>query len=854
MNRRASLAVIAALLLARIAAAQESPVDLLAAAKAQYVAHHYADALALYEKARAAGDASGDAIAVAWAKLGMASVKSMRNEVDAGIALADEARAAFEAAGNHPGLAEAYRQLGNLHMGRARYETAIELFHQCVQVADSDFERSTCLQQRGGAEVSVGRPRQAMASLRESIDLAIASNNRGAHIAALGTISDVHLAQGNAELAIYFGEKAVAMAREIDSPIVVSMQLNNLAIAYSLAGLHERSLAAYRENLAMMERLHYTRGIVVSKMNIANELADVDRDEEATQMLDSLLPILEHFEDPDSKANILRLLAALRERCGDYGVALDLAIDSAAQPSDDWKDVYLSAALIGHLYRKIGRPDEAGTALTRAIQTIEQAHDDLSGDEPRFFSSERNLIYAEMAGLRIDEGRVEEALAYAERYRSRILIGLLHSTPADRSRTLSDEERTREDELLKRLADLQREARGKTTPELEERLTQAQHEYDALEHDLADAHPRLRVERGTLPPVSVAEVGSRLRGAVLIEYLVAADRTYAFVIAGNSMQVRTIDITARDLTRRAEAFHELLAQRRPDFRTAARSLHQMLLAPIADLIGKHRTWILIPDGPLWNLPFQALLDARGSYVAERAAIVYAPSIAAWVEMSRPAVASATKRGDLLAFGNPTTPAGDSAERTRGKLAPLPEAEVEVRNAARFYSGRNSVHVRDEATEERFKREASQYRVLHLAGHGVLNDASPMHSYLLLAASTHGAEDGYLEARELMQMDLGAELVVLSACETARGKYAAGEGIIGFSWALFASRCRTQVVSQWKVDSAATSVLMRSFHQNVSADRQKAASALQKSIVSMLKTKEYRHPFYWAGFVVLGDAR
>src|SRR6185436_18287581 len=93
--------------------------------------------------------------------------------------------------------------------------------------------------------------------------------------------------------------------------------------------------------------------------------------------------------------------------------------------------------------------------------------------------------------------------------------------------------------------------------------------------------------------------------------------------------------------------------------------------------------------------------------------------------------------------------------------------------------------RDIAAEERFKAEAPHYRVLHVAGHGILNDASPMHSYLLLAPG--GAkEDGYLEAGELMQMDLGAELVVLSACDTARGTYAAGEGIIGFSWALFAA--------------------------------------------------------------------
>lgn len=340
---------------------------------------------------------------------------------------------------------------------------------------------------------------------------------------------------------------------------------------------------------------------------------------------------------------------------------------------------------------------------------------------------------------------------------------------------------------------------------------------------------------------------------MLVEYFVTEDKTYAFVIAEGTITVREIDVDRETLAKQAESFRALLADRRPDFRKSARSLHQTLVAPIADLVSKRRSWILVPDGPLWNLPFQALLDARGTYLAEQAAIVYAPSIAAWMEMSgTPHATSTTGRRELLAFGNPTTPAAAGVEGSRGTLAPLPEAEAEVRSAARFYGAGSAVYVRSEATEERFKAEAPRYRVLHVAGHGILNDTSPMHSYLLLAPGDGKTEDGYLEAGELMQMDLGAELVVLSACDTARGKYAAGEGIIGFSWALFAARCRTQVVSQWKVDSAATRVLMRDFHKHVRTDRTQAASALQKTIVSMLKTKQYRHPFYWAGFVVLGD--
>ncbi len=841
------------LVLPCVVTAQESPADLLAQGRVLYDARKYKEALAAYEQSRVAAEAAGDVITAAHAKLGLASLKTMYGELDAGHVLAGEALATFEAAGNKPGQAEALQYIGHLHMGNGRYSDAAERFRQCVSLANG-ARKATCLERVGECEAGLGRYRQAMATLREAIATGIASNNRVAQASAFGAMGDVHLDQGNAELAVYYHEKSVAMFRELGNSIMVSVKLNNLAISYDLMGRYERALDVYRENLALMERLAYTRGIVVSRMNIAGVLIDLGRDEEAAQILGDLLPMFEGVDDPDSRANVLRHLAGIAERRGDLSRAIEHALAATVERSDEIKDFYLSRALAGRLYRKLGRFAEARAALTAAIDAIELTHEHASGHELHFFDA-RSDAYAEMARLLIGEGRVEEALGYAERYRSRVLVDVLRSGPVDHSAVLSDDERKRERELLDRLAALQREAAHGATPEQNERITAARREYDAFQHELADAHPRLRVERGTLRPVAAEEIASHVpRGAVLVEWLVTADKTYAFVIAEGSIEVREIDVDREDLARRAETFRTLLADRRPDFRNAARSLHQTLIAPIADLLSGRQTWILVPDGPLWNLPFQALLDNQGTYLAERGAIVYAPSIAAWMEMSRtPQAASNGGRRELLAFGNPTTPSAAGIEGRRGTLAPLPEAEAEVKSAVRFYGAGSAVYVRDEATEERFKAEAPRYRVLHMAGHGILNDASPMHSYLLLAPGDGKTEDGYLEAGELMQMDLGAELVVLSACDTARGKYAAGEGIIGFSWALFAARCRTQVVSQWKVDSAATSVLMRNFHRNVRDDRTRAASALQKTIVSMLRTKEYRHPFYWAGFVVLGDA-
>lgn len=843
--KAAALAVL--LLLPRVVAAQESPADLVAAGKAHYEGRRFKEALAAYEKARDASVAAGDANSLAYAKLGLAGIKTMYGKFDEGMVLADEALATFEAAGNKPGQAEALQNLGNLQMGPSKYSKAAESFRRCVAVAGGK-RKATCLGRLAECEIGLGQYRQGMATLREAIDVAVASGNRVAHASALGAMGDVHFDQGNAELAVHFHRKSLAMFRELGNTAMASVTQNNLAMSYNLMGRRDLALEVYRENLAEMERLKYTRGIVISKMNIAGVLVDLRRDDEAAPLLGEIMPLLDGLDDPDTRSNALRLLCVIAVRRGDLTGALDHVLRAKNQRSEDITDQFRTLTLAGYLYRRLGRLDEARVELAAAIDAVEAMHSQASGEELHFFDG-RSDPFAEMAAVAIAEGRVGEALSYAERYRSRVLVDVLRTDPADRSPELTEAERKRERELVDRIAALQRD--GESTE-----LTDARREYDAFQHELADAHPSLRLARGNARPVAAGEIAALVpREAALVEYLVTDEQTYAFVITGGEVVVRVIEVDREVLAREAESFRTVLADRRPDFRKTARSLHQTLIAPIADLLAKKQSWILIPDGPLWNLPFQALLTPRGTYVAEQAAIVYAPSIAAWMEMSRKqTTAAADARRDLLAFGNPTTPSAAGVEGSRGtSLAPLPEAETEVKGAARFYPVGSAVYIRDQATEQRFKAEASRYRVLHVAGHGVLNDASPMHSYLLLAAGDAKTEDGYLEAGELMQMDLGAELVVLSACDTARGKYASGEGIIGFSWALFAARCRTQVVSQWKVDSAATSVLMRDFHKNVRGDRTRAASALQKTIVSMLKTKQYRHPFYWAGFVVLGDA-
>jgi CHAT domain-containing protein len=150
-----------------------------------------------------------------------------------------------------------------------------------------------------------------------------------------------------------------------------------------------------------------------------------------------------------------------------------------------------------------------------------------------------------------------------------------------------------------------------------------------------------------------------------------------------------------------------------------------------------------------------------------------------------------------------------------------------------------------------------YSVIRLATHGVIDNRQPLYSHLLLTKTEGDPEnDGRLEARQIMDINLNADLAVLSACETANGKIAPGEGVIGLSWAFFVGGTPSVLVSQWKVHSSSTTELMTDFYKNLGSNKAEGkgrkAQALQNAALSRIKEPHHRHPFYWAGFVMIGN--
>ncbi|SPE36677.1 Tetratricopeptide TPR_2 repeat protein (fragment) [Candidatus Sulfopaludibacter sp. SbA3] len=188
---------------------------------------------------------------------------------------------------------------------------------------------------------------------------------------------------------------------------------------------------------------------------------------------------------------------------------------------------------------------------------------------------------------------------------------------------------------------------------------------------------------------------------------------------------------------------------------------------------------------------------------------------------------------------------------------MPNAAREVSSLVELYRQQGAKPLTGgDATKQAWMTEAPNYRVLHIATHGILNPANPMYSWLSLAPG-RDASDGALEARDILAMNLHADLAVLSGCDTARGGVLSGEGVVGMSWAFLAAGARATVASQWAVDSAGTTELMLAFHRNLKLapggnNQPGRARSLQKAMLAVRRLPQYSHPFYWASFVMIGN--
>jgi CHAT domain-containing protein len=280
-------------------------------------------------------------------------------------------------------------------------------------------------------------------------------------------------------------------------------------------------------------------------------------------------------------------------------------------------------------------------------------------------------------------------------------------------------------------------------------------------------------------------------------------------------------------------------------------LNAILLGPFqAELRKGVRKIIIVPDGQLFDLPFEALVDEQGRFLVERYEFSYAHSASALVRLME-RTRKRTGEG-LLAVGisQPPLP-GSSVFGSSERFARLRHVGAEIRAAERSYVwGKRQVLLDEQAEEEALKRlNWRDYRIVHFAVHGIFDDDDWTRSCLLLWRNGGSREDGYLQVRDILPLSLASDLVVLSACQTAKGGIETGEGLIGLANVFLFAGSRSVLVSQWNINDKSTAVFMKYFYDSL-ASGLTVSAALREAKVQMLGSR-YRHPFHWAAFALIG---
>jgi CHAT domain-containing protein len=503
------------------------------------------------------------------------------------------------------------------------------------------------------------------------------------------------------------------------------------------------------------------------------------------------------------------------------------------------------------LYR--GDLDVAARAFARRLETLDSTAQ-LQRYEARTYLAD---TYARRGELEAAERELRAAADHLERWRAALSGRDLRVSAFQANATAQND---RNASVARTLAALAAGGRGESAFELAERR-RARELVDRLLQHAAVERGRPGTGDGPTPHgtgrVSVADVARRLPpGTALLEYVTGAlgAPTTVFVVLrgpdGHPVLRSRLLPAADSLTGAVARFLALVSRGEP-VAAEARALGAALLDPVVPHLDTavHRL-VIVPDGVLHRVPWDALRLRDGRWAAERWAIGTAPSAALAAELWRRGPAPPNAAVRLLAFGDPVFPprgAIHEAFAAEGGLPRLRGSGREVRAIARRVPGAE-VRLGQEASESRLKRAALRdYRVLHFATHAVVNDRVALRTALALAPG--GGEDGFVTPGDLARLRLAADLVVLSACRTAGGVVVDGEGVQGLVAPLLEAGARSVVATTWRVGDETAADLVEAFYEGLTRGSPVAEALRAAKLRAM---REGAPPAAWAAFTVVGD--
>lgn len=485
--------------------------------------------------------------------------------------------------------------------------------------------------------------------------------------------------------------------------------------------------------------------------------------------------------------------------------------------------------------------------------------------------------YRDCAQSLAEIGQWEQSLETIERGRARAFLNLLSERDL-RARGVPDVRRPewrqlnvdydKTREQIARLPAKSQHDMGKVL-RLEGRLRDLRRQKERL---LASSLPLSSLQDPK--PLELPEIRRALDpGTALLIYSVGDDNTLLFTVfpegeGGGSQAYFSLNVGRDELAHEIEGFRHAIQRKLPlkVLRAQGEALYARLLQPVEPLLAKSQRILLVPDGPLHILPFAALVR-QGHYLVEWRPLHVAISATVYAELRKARQPAGTPESwKVVAFGDPLYPrvvrgAGlprDAVLRSavRRGLPPLPASRQEVNTIATIFP-QTQVFLSAAASEDQVKRVGKDARLVHFAVHGLLNERIPQNSALALSlagTARQGGNDGLLQAWEIVEeLHLDADLVTLSACDTALGRDMGSEGLVGLTRAFQVAGARSVLATLWGIADTTTAELMAEFYRALRAGSSKD-EALRAAQMAQIRSHDGSHPFFWAAFHLSGDWR
>lgn len=533
-------------------------------------------------------------------------------------------------------------------------------------------------------------------------------------------------------------------------------------------------------------------------------------------------------------------------------------------------------------------------SLTAALETMKLFDEMINHIRADFANSGSNIAWSDLTldayenaieiclalhTITQEESYKEQAFYYSEKSKGLTLLEAFQNTKAEQIDGVNTE---KERELKLDIADLEQvifqlqqnkvDDNEEEIKALKKEVFMKREQYNEMIARLEAQNPTYYNTKYKLDIMDVAAVRQLLQpNQALVEYFVGDSAVYAFKITEGKFEVFEMQ-GQTEMGEQVYSFREAIygyflnnKDRNPQilskyatlYAEQGHQLYQQLIAPLGELPTR---LVVVPAGAMCDMPFEALLMElptepesfkSHAYFVKNHSINYAYSATLLKEMSEHEVAAGTDTylGFAPSFGE------GASSVIRGKkysLAPLTYNSVEVKNIQKLL-GEGQIYEGDAATENQFKELAGNYSIIHFATHGLANNQDPDYSLLAFTEVKDEQENEFLYVSDMYNMELNAELVVLSACETALGKNFRGEGIMSLARGFSYAGAKSIFTTLWSVNDQATFQIVERFYKNMQ-DGLKKDEALQKAKLNFIEngTNLTAHPFLWSPYIMIGD--